>query len=276
MLRVQTYNIHLFPPWLAQLEACFFPASYQPDSDLRFAGLIAALRTTDADVILLTELWDPAYIAQLKAHLVDVWPHLYAPDRVPWYRALNSGLVLLSKLRITEASFAPFAKSAGVDHLAGKGILTARLENGACVLGTHLQANYKDSSKYNGIQRAQIEQLLQHAGSVRPHLVLGDFNIRPATKRFRMLSQGLQQLGALTCAVPNRPSQTLLARQAFAEAYSVAKDRRQNYIFAHHLVWLYEDPLTEAAFKETYCYTDTQNERQLLSDHLPVLALVAL
>ena len=43
-LLVQTYNVHLFPPWIAQFEACFAPQSYLPDTELRFQKLTESLR----------------------------------------------------------------------------------------------------------------------------------------------------------------------------------------------------------------------------------------
>jgi len=274
MLRVLNYNVHFFPPWLERLEACFFPASYQGNSTIRFAALLSALRKTDADVILLTELWDPSRIEQLMEEISDTWPYIAVPPRTPCFRMLNSGLVLLSKLHIVEFEFEPFVESGGVDHFAGKGILSATLENGLRVMGTHTQANYNDTSKYNATQKAQVEQLLRHAASVRPQLVLGDFNMEVSSENFQTLAQGLGRLKGLSHAVPQPATQRV--NQKFTEAYAVAKGRHRNYIFAEHLLHLYEDPLTETAFASTYCYTDAHGEQYMLSDHLPMLALIDL
>jgi endonuclease/exonuclease/phosphatase family metal-dependent hydrolase len=171
----------------------------EKDDAQRLRGIAAALRQTDADLVLLTELWHPSHAAALRALLGDRWPHAVQPSASGAARArpLGSGLLLLSKRPITSSAFVPFAQSAGVDRLACKGMLCARIALDAgefSLIGTHLQANYVDADHQIACD-AQIEQLLAALQQRRVDAVLGDFNQAPTSRGFCRLADGLAALG---------------------------------------------------------------------------------
>jgi len=203
-LRLQTYNVHLFPPWLCWLSGLVSRRVMEKDDAQRLRGIAAALRQTDADLVLLTELWHPSHAAALRALLGDRWPHAVQPSASGAARArpLGSGLLLLSKRPIVSSAFVRFAQSAGVDRLACKGMLCARIALDAgefSLIGTHLQANYVDADHQIACD-AQIAQLLAAAQQRRADAVLGDFNQAPDSSGFRRLAAGLAALG-LHCEV---------------------------------------------------------------------------
>jgi endonuclease/exonuclease/phosphatase family metal-dependent hydrolase len=101
----------------------------------------------------------------------------------PWLPLAGDELALASRLPVVAIQGHIYAHAAGVDVLAAKGVLHARLVRGAHdlvdVFVTHLQAG----REHGEVRRAQIEELGSFMrdtmnGTADPVLVLGDFNVR--------------------------------------------------------------------------------------------------
>lgn len=73
----------------------------------RLAALPAALRSVDADIVALQEIYKVAHKREVMAALADRWPHAAFPRGRPLHK-LDSGLLVLSRFPIAEAAFHPF------------------------------------------------------------------------------------------------------------------------------------------------------------------------
>jgi len=110
---------------------------------------------------------------------------------------LHSGLYILSNFPIAEVRRRPFAHCAGIDCLANKGALLARVRIPGVpapvdVLNTHLNAREAARVPFERSLRAhnlQVEELLRFLGEARdprsPLLFGGDFNVRQSPERAR-------------------------------------------------------------------------------------------
>jgi endonuclease/exonuclease/phosphatase family metal-dependent hydrolase len=114
----------------------------------------------------------------------------YIPPR-PWTRLVNSGLLFLSKYKITDQDWEQYKASATTDRFAAKGIgfITIELEDAhrghkkyIQVFGTHMQAG----ASYD-VQTARKAQAKQASAYIQRHrdphalaiILAGDLNIGP-------------------------------------------------------------------------------------------------
>lgn len=266
---VELYNVHLFPPLVARIEACVSSA-YIPDGKLRLETLIDALRETSADVIFLCEMWYTPYANHLIKSLHKIWPHSLYPQPF-WgnFSWLGSGLLLLSKIPITGYQFEPFNQSGGFDSCAEKGMLFVNFENGMKILGAHLQAPYS-RNHYLNVRNAQIDQLAAVVKRIPVHLVLGDFNLNYKGKKFAKLSGILQEQCGLMCC------SRLDINGDFETEHRKSVERRRTFIFASSPICVGTDPIRQPElFKHSYCYRNPKHDLLCdLSDHLPYLTRI--
>jgi endonuclease/exonuclease/phosphatase family metal-dependent hydrolase len=104
----------------------------------------------------------------------------------PWLPLVGDELALASRLPVVATDGHIYSHAAGVDVLAAKGAVHARLARSAHdvvdVFVTHLQAG----REHGEIRRRQIEELGQFirsavSGVANPIVLLGDFNVRGST-----------------------------------------------------------------------------------------------
>lgn len=161
----------------------------------RIPGIIAGLRESSYDILCLQEVWssaiDTTYVEQLLDGLSDMYPYnvKYQPQPLNAGKALDSGLLLLSKYPVADFAFHSFGNSSGFDTLSDKGVMMAHLEIPSgndtkadlIVANTHLNAG-------GGVQYAQtveartaLNQFLETLKdkidvSTVPVMAAGDFN----------------------------------------------------------------------------------------------------
>ena len=204
-LKVLTYNTHLYGNTVSGILKF---------ADAARADLIAdMIRQEDADIVGLEEVWDPTLAAGIVARL-GYPPYFYGGAKDDPYDILNSGLLLLSKYPILNASqhfyndevniddcpaLDPFCYLQNpltpwkclenkcfpyLDGLASKGFLRATISKAGFQFGvfvTHTQAEHHEDGV--NARRKQLEQLgaqiqtyrLQNPGA--EILMMGDLNI---------------------------------------------------------------------------------------------------
>jgi endonuclease/exonuclease/phosphatase family metal-dependent hydrolase len=158
-------------------------------------------RCADADVLCLQELlseeaqrfFDHLHRTHRREALRDHnAPHLWPPT------LRGTGLGLLSRSPLSAPRFWHFRAASGLDRVARKGALHARLRVGALeidVVNAHLQAGYDQAAV--GARMAQLVELRRHVDLVgspeRDLLLCGDLNVdglRPSRggEEYRLLS----------------------------------------------------------------------------------------
>ena len=155
----------------------------------RLSALGTALASLDADVACLQEVGQWRHLPLLR-HDEERWPHAlsilhpYAP---------KGGLVILSRLPVSDPAYFPFQERGGVISLhaterhQAKGVLRTTVAvagRSFIVLNTHLAANYNAQWSYTNpyakVERAQLRELATFVGAVpeaTPVIVAGDFNV---------------------------------------------------------------------------------------------------
>lgn len=210
-LSVLTYNIHGLP----------WPIADGRGAALRAIGReLAAMREAGRrpDVVLIQEGFRGEIADLVKVSGYRFWaagpsrsdrPPDAPPGRASAYKAVRypmagegwgkftgSGLHILSDLPILEVRSEPYRACAGLDCLANKGVMLARiaLPGGAGeidIVNTHMNARGASRTPIARTLRAhnlQTEQLVsfikrEHAADI-PLLVGGDFNVRGAPARY--------------------------------------------------------------------------------------------
>lgn len=210
-ISVLTYNVHGLP----------WPIADGRGSALRAIGReLAAMRAAgqQPDVVLIQE----GFRGEV-ADLVKVSGYRYAaagpsradraPERPPgksfryrsvryplagegWGKFTGSGLHILSDLPIVEVRSEPYRACAGLDCLANKGVMLARisLPDGGGeidIVNTHMNARGASRTpiartlRAHNLQTAQLVSFIkrEHAADI-PLLVGGDFNVRGAPARY--------------------------------------------------------------------------------------------
>jgi endonuclease/exonuclease/phosphatase family metal-dependent hydrolase len=188
IVRVASYNVWGLPLEFAQ------------ETESRMARLPDALRSFDADVICLQEVWVPTHRAKIAEALA------------PAYQAAKStlgGLMVLSRLPITEERFTPYPQPPDlsvVERLANKGVLEVTVETAAGplrVLTTHMVA-FNRKAREEGLPT--LVKAIE-ASPERPLVLAGDLNIDRLTERQSTLSASYRRIletGCVDCDPPVR------------------------------------------------------------------------
>lgn len=138
------------------------------------------------DILMLQEVWDakwgtswPCMVAK-KGVDYGFYYHYYTPTS-GWY-LVNNGLMILSKIPITNTSTYTFKNSGGLQWLVPNGVLHARV-NEIDLFVTHIHAGSLDTSCLNyrsrEIQLAQVVELkkfIEYTRCGSDYIASGDFN----------------------------------------------------------------------------------------------------
>lgn len=292
-LTLLTYNVHLFPPIVALLAWLRGDVAVKDDA-LRCRKIAQCIAGTNADVVVLCEVWYNRYAESLVAALRQHYPYaVVAPSCGNLLRRelLGSGLLLLSKYPLAEAEFIPYEARAGEDRWARKGFVRASLEltplNFIGVFATHVQAGYANAP-HTAERLSNIRQLaaaVQHFQATQPAgtpvFVLGDFNISDDSDEYWVLASMLGACGLEDAAAMNpRPTigQGNVLQWLFSKREHTA---RVDYVFAPRgcVEWALTHPkllpldLQRLSFRHSYTYGDYSED---LSDHYPLLTRTVL
>lgn len=160
----------------------------------RIPAIIQGLRDSSYDILCLQEVWsyalDTPDLDSMLEGLGDMYPHTvkHQPQPLTQGKAVDSGLLILSKYPIADFAFHSYGNSSGIDALADKGVMMAHLEIPAgdkkadlIIANTHLNSG-------GGVQYAQTVEatnaLNRFLDSLKdtldisrvPVIAAGDFN----------------------------------------------------------------------------------------------------
>lgn len=219
---------------------------YEMDWGRALAGVIAAIRAVDADVVGLQEVAGTPQIEAI-ARALDMnyafeW-HGTGSSRPRWW-----GVGILSKFPIVEATGARISWGAGnTRHVA-----VATLDVG----GTRVMALgiHKDKDLRDGASMARILDLVKDAKG--PVLLIGDFNVKPSDPRLDGIKRNFYDTAA---EAKTETAKEVLTRGTF---YSPAK--RIDYVFA------------DKAHFEVLDAALAPPEHRLASDHIGYVAWLRL
>lgn len=177
-LKVLTYNTHLFGDEALNRAPQFV--------DKRRARLFAKkIRNEDAEVIGLTEVWDEELAALLMRSVRDAFPFSYYSNEHHEYNdILNSGLLLLSRIPLSNEALYFYTVESGGDAWASKGFINATVEKDGFEFGiflTHTQAwNGPDAVTAREKQLRQLRATISNYRLFHPNaeiIAMGDFNV---------------------------------------------------------------------------------------------------
>jgi endonuclease/exonuclease/phosphatase family metal-dependent hydrolase len=170
-LRVLSWNIYMLPKPLITGQF------------MRVPKIVETLKRSEYDVLCLQETFIKRVERRLKTDLEAHYPYF---ANLPVYKkplkAVNSGIVVMSKHPIRFAHGILYDEATGIDKTGQKGALLVEIEvNGkpVQVVSTHLQSGeYKRSQQIRDRQYAQIyERLLKPFERTGvPQIVAGDMN----------------------------------------------------------------------------------------------------
>lgn len=204
---IMSYNVHLFGDLnndlVKEIANSKEKVSYQ--DKLRTDELIKKLLASDADIVVLQEMWDQSLARRIKEGVKSKYPNGWRPGKDPSFdlweamtehdvskitKVLGSGIMILARgnYRIYDKDFDEYDDLQGVDRLARKGyskVLCSTNVSGKLVgfalIVTHAQTGANQN--YNVVRQGAIK-LRTKALNVRknnpgfPVIVAGDFNIK--------------------------------------------------------------------------------------------------
>ena len=137
----------------------------------------------DPDVICFQECF--SCVTMNKRRLVRLFKdynYVMSPVSLSMFKGTCSGLLILSKYKISEYIFEPFNACNSEDCIANKGMLGIRIKN-TWIITLHLQ------HEYSSLQFTQLRQVKRFLGTLYKNyksskfIVVGDFNIDIDTKK---------------------------------------------------------------------------------------------
>eukprot|EP00475_Leptophrys_vorax_P021673 TRINITY_DN29453_c0_g1_i1.p1 TRINITY_DN29453_c0_g1~~TRINITY_DN29453_c0_g1_i1.p1 ORF type:complete len:490 (+),score=119.16 TRINITY_DN29453_c0_g1_i1:436-1905(+) len=171
----------------------------------RMAMIGRRLAESNYDIVCLQEVWFDRDWQIIRTALRDnAHTQLRHAHR---FRsgAIGSGIVILSRFPIIEASFQCFNSSGKFykfwhgDAYAGKGIAHAVLQSpvgNIDVYSTHTHASYDETriihEEYHGVRLAQLLQLAKYVKNTARHtlsMVMGDFNATPDSPEMKIFEE---------------------------------------------------------------------------------------
>lgn len=156
------------------------PAILKDDQMHRVDSIAAFLDTSDADVLVLQEVFHRRARKRLCSILDSTYTYKTARGPVSFW-GVPSGVLVFSKYPITEHRFKPFKRATGSDRMARKSVVRTEIEvNGKPleIYGTHMQAG--GGGKRKRIRQNQLNAIQTFAlngNDSVPQIFAGDFNI---------------------------------------------------------------------------------------------------
>lgn len=170
-MKVLSWNIYMLP----------LLVPYRSNRRKRSQSIVAELLKLDFDIICFQEAFLPASRRLIWQGLHHLYPYQYGPANNGRHFKTNSGLWILSKVKLNVLQTVQFTRHTGWDSMARKGaMLLAGEWNGHPfhLLGTHLQAGVAHP-KIREVQIAQLknELLIPYRKPNVPQIICGDMNV---------------------------------------------------------------------------------------------------
>ncbi|MDX2360950.1 MAG: endonuclease/exonuclease/phosphatase family protein [Crocinitomicaceae bacterium] len=159
----------------------------------RVDSIAAYLNSTNADVLILQEVFHKKSRKRLTELLSEIYPyHTEVGKKSFW--GVSSGVMIFSKHKIGSEEHVYYKKAKGSDRLAKKGAVLANITFKYYLLsfiGTHLQAG--DGIKRREIRFAQVNQLSTLNSLAYGSIIYaGDFNIQHDSNPYATIVNDLE------------------------------------------------------------------------------------
>ncbi|UTW56472.1 endonuclease/exonuclease/phosphatase family protein [Kordiimonas sp. SCSIO 12610] len=198
-LKILTYNVGLLEVKLLGFEL-FKPSDYLEE---RLQYLPDALKSTDADIIALQELYSDRQAEFVLDALSDIYPYHYHADNTLW--RVQNGLMLLSKYPIRNTALIKMDDGPRDErYFASKSIMAAEVVLGPDLTvdianihptggGTELAQDHPSNITARGNQIQQTYDLLNEGEGLFQSdykIIMGDFNAGPeiAEENYKLLA----------------------------------------------------------------------------------------
>lgn len=304
-LKVLAYNVQIFPKQIYPVYRLLFDCDGNTKIANRIEKIAENLRSSNADIVMLSEMWDVKSVIQLFRLLKDLYPYSVSSEciasnicftndmliKYPFIDVINAnGLMMLSKYPIDKVEFTAFRDKQHAELLVKKGFLISTIIVGRAqvgVIGTHVQAyNYAKTRQSNLRQIMQGIAQYRHENPNNPVIVLGDFNVPYGSNEYTMLQSAMTHEGLFNVqdTAPNGPAMCQLGRD-FAHTACYKKSVCDlDYIYtsagitAHY--YTVPDALSpedlKMSFSSTYRDSAKGANGSTLSDHLPIMAILSI
>jgi endonuclease/exonuclease/phosphatase family metal-dependent hydrolase len=175
-LRVVSWNIQMLPLRM-------FSKELRCKQPVRLPWIAEYTRQSDFEVVVFQEVFDNNMRRRLCRKLKKIFPYRVRP-RHKLGRLTNSGILVLSRLKMRYLDHVTYKQKKSHDGTASKGCVLVEVEkNGKKVhiAGTHLQAGHNDTYQKIRISQYQdIRKLLDtHQQPQIPQILAGDLNTAP-------------------------------------------------------------------------------------------------
>lgn len=100
----------------------------------------------------------------------------YISPKSPFYKLVDSGLSIHSKVPLEFINFIPFHNLSSVDKLSDKGFLIVKLFD-FYLVNTHLQAVYSHNDGNIINTNNQLNEIVNHCKNYNKIIIMGDFNM---------------------------------------------------------------------------------------------------
>lgn len=304
-LKVLAYNVQIFPKQIYPAYRLLFDCDGNTKVVNRIEKIAENLRSSNADIVMLSEMWDIESVIRLHRLLKDLYPYSISSECVasnicftntmlikyPCVDAINSsGLMLLSKYPIDRVDFTAFHDKQHAELLVKKGFLISTIVlNGDMqvgVIGTHVQAyNYAKTRQSNLRQIMHGIAQYRQKNPNNPVIVLGDFNVPYGSSEYAMLQSAMTHEGLFNVqdVAPNGPAMCQLGRD-FAHTACYKKSVCDlDYIYTSANAVRYytvPDALSPEDLKMSFGGTYRDDVKGvngvMLSDHLPIMAILSM
>ena len=174
-IRAMSWNVRLFPTMIAKASVEFQTS--------RVALIGAAILNSEAEIVLLQEVWDRKYCEKIHSWVRKEYPYFAYSDSKIRGPFLGAGLMVLSKKPISEVNtlfYDPKEMPLSVEMLSSKGAMRFKTY-GLIIANTHLMSDMHTApggSDHRIRQAAQLSRFCEECD-----IIGGDFNAGKSEKR---------------------------------------------------------------------------------------------
>jgi len=174
-LKILTWNIYMLPK--------IVPGTHRRE---RAHAIVEELKKSDFDIIVFQEAFLPAAREIIGEGLKDIYSFQYGPANSEGFTIkTNSGVWVLSKIKLNLLNTIKFRNYTGNDCLARKGAMLLEgvwNEKPFQILGTHLQADGFDRIREKQMDQIYVELLAENKKEGVPQIICGDMNTESEMK----------------------------------------------------------------------------------------------
>ena len=168
------------------------PATYEnpPFVNERFPHMAGNILTSDADILVLQEVWRESHAKSLVEALKGKYPYVVRSSLSSWWQ-LHNGLMLFSKFPITNYKLIKHAKAERIESIFGsKCMQVVELSTSMgpiMIVNMHATAGGIDPESCNEIRESELEEAMAECAAFSSRspdhrgraIIVGDLNMGP-------------------------------------------------------------------------------------------------